>query len=376
MKPMSATCRSEGMTRRRAAGPVKGILLAVLLLAPAMTADIMSARQQPGTARENAADAKLAEAESWISKGRGDLAEPLLREAIAHDPSHWRSLCRLGLLLASDGRHAEAEKVLEESAGIHPDAVCLSRLAQVLLVSEKYSRAEQVLRRGLELEPDSEGTLFNLARLLERSERIEEAVPVWERYIGISTDEERRRAAHLRVGRMLEILGRSLDAARHLRHIVRAEPDRHDVRAELAIALTRASQYDEALEEFGRVEAAGAMDARTLSSAGSIHLMRKDLPRAVDYLSRSVTLEPESIPTRIALATALSQSDRDDEAIAHLERVTRDDPENVRAWFLMGQSLRRIGRTEEARRALERHRGIHERIMRVRMGDPDRPDPQ
>ncbi len=322
-------------------------------------------------ARSDSADAMVAAAEEAIAAGRAQDAERILREAVAADPSHWKGHCLLGQVLASSGRYPEAEVSLEAAVAVREDAACLSRLAQVLLVAGRFDRAEQVLRRGIAADPAEEGALFNLARLLERGERFEEAVPIWERYIEVSGDPDRRVAAHLRAGRMLELLGRPVDAARHLRSVVQADPDRHDVRAELGTALMRASRYEEALAEYDRVDAAGAMDAKALSNAGSICLILKDAPRAVLLLERSVALDANSIPTRIALATAQAQAGADAGAVATLEAIARDDPDNVRAWFLMAQSLRRLGRAEEARRALERHREIHERIMKGRMGEPD-----
>lgn len=154
-----------------------------------------------------------------------------------------------------------------------------------------------------------------------------------------------------------------------------SKPERHDVRAEMATALMQASRYPEALAQFDEVIAAGAADAKTLSGAGSICLLMKRLDRAVDLLGRAVRADPEDIPIRIAFATALARSGDHEHAVQVLESVTRDDPENNRAFFLLSRSLTKLGRTEEARRALERHQRIHEAIMRERMSGEARGHP-
>ena len=76
------------------------------------------------------------------------------------------------------------------------------------------------------------------------------------------------------------------------------------------------------------------------------------------------------MPTRVALAMVQAQAGQDQAAIETLQAIVTDDPENVKAWFLMGQSYRKLGRMEEARRAMERHEQIHEKIMRERMAEP------
>jgi tetratricopeptide (TPR) repeat protein len=321
-------------------------------------------------ADEQRADALFAEALHLLDAGRTEEAAAKLREAIGSDARHWRSHCALGQIMAAASRLAEAEAALEASAAIHPDPACLARLAQVLLVQEKLDRAEEVLRRAAALDGASDSVLYNLARLLDRSERFDEAVEIWQRYLAVATDPARRAAAQLRAGRILVLLGRPVDAIAHYRAVLQADPGKHDARSELAAALMQASRHDEAWAEYEMVIGAGAADAAALSNAGSICQLRGDLPRAVELLSRSVTMDRTSMPTRIALAMAQARSGDDPAAIATLEAIVADDPDNVKAWFLMGQSLRKLGRVEEARRAMQRHEEIHERIMRERMAQP------
>ncbi len=349
--------------------PSSATIVAVLT-AMALAAALAPEAAIQAWAAQQRADALYAEAEQLLAAGRSEEAAARLREAIASDPRHWRSHCALGQILASASRLEEAEAALEASVAVHPDPSCMAVLAQVLLVGEKLERAEQVLRRAAALDGAAESVLYNLARLLDRSERLEEAVEVWERYIAVATDPARLAVARLRAARILVLLGRPVDAIERYRAALQSDPGKHDVRAELAAALMQASRIDAAWSEYEILLAAGAADAAALSNAGSICQLRRDLPRAVELLSRSVAMDRSSTPTRIALALAQAQSGQDAAAIGTLEAIVADDPENVKAWFLMGQSLRKVGRIEEAQKALQRHEQIHEKIMRERMAAP------
>lgn len=314
------------------------------------------------------ADALLTEAQQLLASGSADQAAAKLKEAIASDPNHWQSRCALGGILAQASRLEEAEAELTAAVAIHDDAACMGRLAQVLLVAGKLDKAEQVLRRAAAQPGAGESVLYNLARLLDRSDRPDEAVEVWQRYAGMATDPARLATARTRSGRLLVLLGRPLDAVSWFRAALDADPNNNGLRAELAAALMQTSRLDEAWAEYEILIAAGAADAAALSNAGSICQLRRDLPRAVELLSKSVAMDRSSMPTRVALAMAQAQSGQDAAAIETLQAIVTDDPENVKAWFLMGQSFRKLGRMEEARRAMERHEQIHERIMRERMG--------
>jgi len=313
------------------------------------------------------ADALYEEALGLLSEGRAGDAASILREAVTVSPGHWRSHCALGRIHAESRQLDAAVASLEAAVAIQPDAACMALLAQALLVGEKLDRAEVVLRRAAALEGAGESVLYNFARLLDRSERFEEAVDVWVRYIAVATDPARAASARLRAARLLALLGRPLDAVPYYRALLAGDPARQDVRSELATALMRASRHDEAWAEYEILMASGAADAAALSSAGSICQLRRDLKCAVDLLGRSVAMDRSSIPTRVALAMAQAQSGDDEAAIGTLQAIVADDPENVKAWFLMGQSLRKLGRVEEARRAMERHERIHEKIMREKM---------
>ncbi|HET9481062.1 MAG TPA: tetratricopeptide repeat protein [Candidatus Polarisedimenticolia bacterium] len=358
------TARPAGGLCRRA---VTGAALAL-----ALGAGAGSLRAQEPVAPATA-DEHYARANELLVAGRPEEAAASLRAAIALDPNHWQSHCRLGEIHAASRRMEEAEQELRKAVAINPDAgPCLSRLAQVLLAGERLQEAEPLLARAAGLMSQDESVLFNLGRLYERTSRPELAVEIYRRQLDAAPAGRRSAATTLKVARLLSSLGKPADAAQYFREYLEGDAGRHDVRAELAASLFSASRYDEAMAEYDILIGAGAADAAALSNAGSICLLKQQLPRAVELLDRAVAGSPREIPPRIALAMALAQSGDHERTVTVLRGVTADDPENGRAWFLMGQSLLKLGRAQEGREAIARHQSIHEKLMRERMsGKPE-----
>ncbi|UCF18773.1 MAG: tetratricopeptide repeat protein [Gemmatimonadota bacterium] len=79
---------------------------------------------------------------------------------------------------------------------------------------------------------------------------------------------------------------------------------------------------------------------------------RKD--EAVDLWRRYVQLADTSrrAEALLALGRAQIEARRDAEAITTLQRCSEENPENVEAWDLLGELLRRAGRLDAAVRAL------------------------
>ena len=316
------------------------------------------------------ADELYREAERLIGEGRTEEAAARLKEAVALEPTHWMGLCRLGEIQAAAKQYTAAEESLKAAVRLHPgNGACQSRLAQVLLLVNKVPEAERALEKAADLLPDDEGVLYNLARVYEVTGRIDRAIETYTKHLAGAPNNPRAEGEHLKLARMMAESGKSMGAIDHYRAFLSFQPGRNDVRAEMAAGLMSASRFEEALAEFDRVIASGTADAAALANAGSIHLERGDLQIALDLLDRAVKADPDPIPPRLALATALAQTGDHTRAVDVLQGVTAGDPQNNRAWFLLGQSLMKLGRVEEARAASERHRAMHETIMRERMSN-------
>lgn len=89
----------------------------------------------------------------------------------------------------------------------------------------------------------------------------------------------------------------------------------------------------------------GATDVTAQYNLGRLYLRSGEVTKAVEALTRVVDQNPYSVQARLALAQALSEADRDAEAIDVLESAAEDEP---RLYATLAQYYERAGRRDEA----------------------------
>ncbi len=177
-----------------------------------------------------------------------------------------------------------------------------------------------------------------------------------------------------------EPIGRALDA-------VRAAPEDAGRTGALAMTLQAWSQWDSAAAVYAR---ARALERRFdwYYLGGVVEIRRARYAEAVPLLSEATTLDATSVPAVLALADALFESGRIDEAgrryasvsdqpaarphsayglgrvfaargkydaaLAQFDVAVKAFPEFGAAWYARGLALRNLGRVDEARDALAR----------------------
>lgn len=308
-------------------------------------------------------EALFKDAEASIDAGDLERASEMLVEAVRTDPEHWAAHCRLGEIYLAERRLREAEVELEAAVSLNPrSGQCLSRLSQAFLLDGDLARAEPYLVRASRFLPEDAGVIHNLARLYLLTDRPDAALQENLKLLEMAPEEEKG-PLRLAVARLLRGLARNEEAVEHYESYLTGDPENHDVRSECADLLMGLSRHDDALAEYDRIIESGAAGAETLANAGALCILKMDLPRAIDLLERSILLDPGAIPPQLALATALYQTGEHERAVKVLEALTSVDPENNRAYALLGRSLRSLGRTDEARIAFQRHEQIHKALQ-------------
>jgi tetratricopeptide (TPR) repeat protein len=284
--------------------------------------------------------------------GALDAAVDAYQRALVSRPGFNRSMNSLVVALGKAGRGAEA--VSRAEAWVAADPADPDRLFTLALAESEHDvdAAMRTLGRVIDRRRDHALAHYNLALLLKRVDRIDDAVAAARRAIAI----DGRPEAHLALGTLYFQQG---DLPRAL--------------ASLEAAVAAESRYVEAWQQLGVV----------LKSRG-------DLPRAADALRRAIALRPGGWTAHAALATVLALAG--DEAAARRasaeaeRRRTEDRREReavvmttvgiarldagdapaalerfdaaiavhdvyAPAHFHRGRALERLGRTSEAREA-------------------------
>lgn len=256
----------------------------------------------------------------------------------------------LALLLARQGRLHDALASLRRALRIRPGHV-ETRFNTALLLSRSGLNEEAVseYRKLLALEPDHRRALLNLGALLMRRESWKEAADLFDRLIEIDPSSS---AAHYNLGLCFVRLKDDSRAAQKFRDAIAQDSAYAEAHYNLGLALKRMGDPEGAVRHFERAvelrreEPAYRYNlALTLANAGR--------PRdAMEQYGAAATLEPDYFPAIYNLAVTQYREGDYASALASFERATRLDPESYVAKYNLGLALLKLGRLEEAERAL------------------------
>ena len=123
-------------------------------------------------------------AEAHARSGDLEQAHSAYRRAQRLAPGHWPYALGAAIVLARQGRAAEAEPLLRKLCASHPrQALPHFNLGNLLLELNRPADAEIPLRLALELAPDDAQIRLSVGTALHRQSRFEEAITVYRRCI-------------------------------------------------------------------------------------------------------------------------------------------------------------------------------------------------
>ncbi len=171
------------------------------------------------TAHPDSPRALQLQARNYLAQGRGDLAEPMFRNALKIKPDLPGVHLDLGRILQEQrGDLNAAEQEFLAEAQLRPgSAEAAWRLGSVLLKKGQPKEALAELQRSDQLRPNMLDTLLDLGKAYLMENQIEPAEKAFRRIIGIDDTGEIAAAAHLQLSQICRRLGRAEEAEQHLK---------------------------------------------------------------------------------------------------------------------------------------------------------------
>jgi tetratricopeptide (TPR) repeat protein len=150
--------------------------------------------------------------------------------------------------------------------------------------------------------------------------------------------------------------GRRLDAIAEWRKALALDRQNSRLRAHLAESLYRAREYGEAETLLEPLVAGHPENADWQYLLGSDLLNQKRDEEALPHLLRATELQPDFLPAWQNLGLAYLDTNQPEKAVECLEKARPLDQSSIS--FALSTAYRRLGRAEEARKAMESYRKL------------------
>jgi len=356
---------------------------ALLLVFSAFAAATIHAADDPGTLLKR----HFESAKSALAAGDVSAAERDYRQTIA------LGLRQLGNLSVNESRFEEAARELDEALKLAPgdpdvmvDAAIASfrandvkkarQLAEsVVSGNPRNARAQNVLGRIEFSRGDFPAAIRDLQASVALQEDFETSYILGVAYLQAKRFADGQKwfqrvqetmgesaALHVLIGRAYLIGHFPESAVAEFRRAIQLDPKYPRAHALLGYSILEfrgEEAYPQARLEFERELKLHPEDYNALLLLGISDVALRDFPAAETALLHATRLRPEEPFAYLYLGEIYSETKRLPQAIETLEKYIRlvPNPEEVprdvsRAYYLLGQDLRRLGRLEEAQKAL------------------------
>jgi tetratricopeptide (TPR) repeat protein len=317
---------------------------------------------------------------AYRSSGFYDRRMTELRERLRRTPADRDARWELGRAFAAVGQYEEA--VAEFTTLLSHDPRDLGALMQLGLIEHRLGNLEAALEwyeRARELDPESSVLEFRRGEVLYNRGAIDAALTALERAVALNPDHAEAhhllafvlgdlgqhtvaRAAARRAARLNPVLARaeanlSLEAKEAGRRSARtarvsgaryAVDDSRLAHYHLARAFRQKGYYLDALREY-RMALERGEDRRLVRSAmAEVHLVRRDLPSALELYDELVAEDPGSGKFWNERGVSLHQCGRRDEAKASYQRALQEDPQYAPAANNLAVALASEGQVDAA----------------------------
>ena len=197
----------------------------------------------------------------------------------------------------------------------------------------------------LTLTPDAVPMLYNLAKALERQDRIDEAIDRYRRIIQLDPDYYK---AYNNLGFALKSQGRNSDAVEYYRRALRINPDYPDAHFNLGIEFLEHGEPAQAVEHLRQAVRSKANYAEAHYSLGNALKAMGRFDEALDHYHQALRYKPADTKVLTNLGNLLSQQNKSQEAIAVFRKALRFDPDSAILHSNLGWEFKKTGSVDDA----------------------------
>ena len=293
-----------------------------------------------------------ADAVGAFESGQLEQAEQMYRELLKRSPDNPAFVKALADMLVVAERPEEALEQYRRVVELVPEDVIARRdLARFCALSDNLEEAAATYREMIKLDPTDASTYLELANVLAEQQLYEAALHEFE-----IAAELRSEWAELQMnwGMALLAAGDAQKAEQPLRKAIRLEPHADQARVGLAKALHAQNRTADAIKELLTLAERYPNDANLMRRLGEWYSQVGDSENSVKYLEHAAQIDSEVPQAQFNLGLGLAAAGRHADAIPRFREAVRLDPQYVRAWAALADSLAATQQQDEAEQVWRR----------------------
>ena len=271
--------------------------------------------------------------------GASEAAEGSYRKAVSVDPQQLESHVALGLLLASQGRQAEAIRELTTASLLTPNPPNPAAQAQAdralarLLEATDAAGASKALVAALRESPETSADTLLAAELAGRQGDTDAAAAAYGKVLAEAPSGSPEQAeAGAGLAHLLIAAKRYTDAEPVLQKALLANPTNPALNALLADVLSREGKQAEAITVLEGLHASRPDDDTIAAALADLYLQSGAPAKADPLLAQALLRKPHDPASLAARGDALVREGRSADAVPLLEEATRLDASDGNAW--------------------------------------------
>lgn len=287
-----------------------------------------------------------------LRNGDADGAIAAAKPLVEKSEADGRLLALMASAYARKGNYDEAEKYLEQAVAADPEQSALkTQLAMTRVAQGENTAAIRDLEEVLKDDPTSLQALMMAALVKMKEGNFREALLASDRLVKAHPD--------LAIGYNLRgaaFLGQSKlkEAESNFRAAIQKKPDYHEARRNLAQLLAADGRTADARRELMRALEGDGQNTKTLMALAEVARVEKKPEERVDWLKKAVATNRDTLAPRLRLIQAYLETNRNKEALAETNALSRDFPNNPAALEATGRTQLAAGEAGAAAATFER----------------------
>ena len=257
---------------------------------------------------------KYQEAQYLQQNGHLNKAEKLYLELLKDFPEHPDCLHYLGLIYFQKGNLQKAEDNFKKSIKSNNNPTYLSNFALLANHQKKHDEAIKLLLEAVRLKPDYSEAWFNLGCTYSETGDMQASEDAYLKAIDSNNNYIK---ALFNLACVQESLGKSNEAKLTIDRITNLKPDSTNLYYTLGLALSRLNIKD-------------------------------NTTKAIEYFSKAISDNPDSIETYRALASLYIESNSVEKALELYERIVPNEPDYQELNLEYAHCLVKTGKTRKA----------------------------